>query len=125
MSTPRRIQRGAASGSTADHASDWSDVPRLEPLFPITAFTPSSVCPHKTRISRGSNLVCMVCHQSGADHRRLPGLRVGSKMREDWTDATPTVYAPPPDSSGSSRPTRKQRRAAAADGGKRGGGAAS
>jgi hypothetical protein len=41
----------------------------LEPLFPITTFTPHSSCPHCGRIRQGSRFVCMVCHQSGQDHR--------------------------------------------------------
>ena len=41
--------------------------PKLEPLFPVGAFTPLSVCPHRRRLPRGSRLVCMVCHKSGVD----------------------------------------------------------
>lgn len=37
------------------------------PLFPITPLDPASCCPHNVPIAAGSNLVCMICHQSGRD----------------------------------------------------------
>lgn len=90
--------------------ADWSIEPILEPLFPIASFTPGSRCPHKKRIRRGSAFVCMVCHQSGKDHLPLPGLKVGSKLRDDYTsDPIPTVYTAPLDPK--AKPTRKQKRA--------------
>lgn len=53
----------------ATHWANWkaSDlrVPRLEPLFPIGGFFPSSPCGHRKKLKRGSSFICMVCHQSG------------------------------------------------------------
>jgi hypothetical protein len=42
---------------------------KLEPLFPVQVLTPYSACPHHGRIKIGSRFCCMVCHQSGQDHR--------------------------------------------------------
>lgn len=41
--------------------------PNLIPMFPLTSFTRESSCPHHGPIARGSDFVCMVCHQSGRD----------------------------------------------------------
>lgn len=87
--------------------------PKLEPLFPIDSFVPGSPCPHKKRIARGSDFVCMTCHQSGWDHRSLPGKPVGSQLNPDYVpDTKPTVYVAPPKPG--VKPTRKQKRAEAA-----------
>lgn len=82
---------------------------RLIPLFPVTAFTPRSTCPHHDTIERGSRLCCMVCHASGMDDH--PGFRHDAK-----TDPSPEpTPAPAADvtvssKSGTSKETRKQRR---------------
>ena len=51
----------------------------LEPLFPIPALTPHCACPHNGRIRIGSRFCCMVCHQSGQDHR----IPTASRRRAD------------------------------------------
>jgi hypothetical protein len=74
--------------------------PKLEPLFPITSFTPQSRCPHHGPIAKGSVFVCMVCNRSGKDHHRALRLLPGE--------------APPPDNAGpagkrSRKATRKSK----------------
>lgn len=48
----------------APEPDPWTHV---EPLFPITSFTPESECPHRGPIPEGSSFVCMVCSQAGKD----------------------------------------------------------
>lgn len=90
----------------------WADVVasvRLEPLFPIGQLTPQSECPHKGKIRRGSVFCCVVCHESGFDHRALPGEPIGSRIDPNYPiDVAPTVYAPEP---APKTQTRKQKRA--------------
>jgi hypothetical protein len=59
----------------------------LEPLFPITPFCPHSSCPHCGKIRHGSRFCCMVCHQSGQDHR-LPTV---SRRRADLEDSADRI----------------------------------
>lgn len=92
--------------------ADYSFVAELEPLFPVDSFVPASKCPHKRKIARGSKFVCMCCHKSGQDHRRMRGLPIGSRLNPDYKhepETTTTSYAPQkPDAP----LTRKQKRAA-------------
>jgi len=47
----------------------------MVPLFPIEALSyEGSRCPHRGPIRRDSVFVCMICHQSGMDHR--PALKI-------------------------------------------------
>jgi len=100
----------------------------LEPLFPVTSFTPHSRCPHQCAtcggsgriaaakgasvpcvdcngtgvgpIPEGSDFVCMVCHAAGKDG--TPALPRGVKP-------LPPEYAPPPGDE-SKTLNRKERR---------------
>lgn len=72
----------AIAGRLADETDDTDELiarpepdpwTHLEPLFPVTSFTPLSKCPHNGPIAEGSAFVCMVCHASGKDgYRALP-----------------------------------------------------
>jgi RNA polymerase sigma factor (sigma-70 family) len=78
--------------------------PGLVPLFPISAFTPRSTCPHQVPIAPGSALCCMVCHRSGMEGH--PALQ-----RDPRTDPAPEPRpAPPPEPGAESRETRRERR---------------
>jgi hypothetical protein len=57
-------------------------LPELVPLFPITAFTPQSTCPHRGPVRPGSVFCCMVCSRSGIDGH--PALK-----RDPKTDPRP------------------------------------
>jgi RNA polymerase sigma factor (sigma-70 family) len=78
--------------------------PGLVPLFPVSAFTPQSTCPHRVPIAPGSALCCMVCHRSGIDeHVAL--------QRDPRTDPAPERKpTPPPEPGAESRETRRERR---------------
>jgi hypothetical protein len=93
--------------------------PRLEPLFPVGHYTPSSRCPHHGPIPRGSDLCCMICHQSGQDGH--PALqwdptpeRADRDARSDWaaTGPAPAKRAGQPPE----KETRRQRRRRLFDG---------
>lgn len=90
-------------------ALDSVEVTHLEPLFPLWYLTPDSTCNHsRERIRKGSIWCCMVCHQSGQDHRPMAGVPVGSRINPEWEDEIkPTVYAPDPPAK---TETRKERR---------------
>ncbi len=90
----------------ADWVAPSPKDPKMVPIFPIPALTPTSPCPHHQQIRKGSVFVCMVCHQSGADHH--PALK--RDRRTDPKPEPPTIYAPPLDPK--AKPTRKQKRAA-------------
>lgn len=73
---------------------------RLVPLFPIDSFTPLSLCPHRGPIRKGSRSCCMICHQSGMDHRK-------AVHRDPRTDPKPE---PKPKPEPAKKKTRKQKR---------------
>jgi hypothetical protein len=77
--------------------------PRLEPLFPILSFTPSSACPHYGRMRRGTIFCCMVCHRSGRENH--PALQ-----RDPASDPTPEPKPPPEPKPKPKEETRKQKR---------------
>jgi hypothetical protein len=113
-----RYQDDDANPGTESHE------PRLVPLFPIGSFdrqrtrrdhrnedgrsliVESSVpspCGHKGRIRKGSRLVCMVCHQSGLDHRK-------ALQRNPATDPKPDKKPAPPKAKQLTSETRRQKR---------------
>lgn len=111
--SPRRVRAGIAraqaleKSTSGDTAESKIRPPRLEALFPITSYTPLSICPHRRAIERDSIFCCMVCHQSGVDDH--PALQ-----RSHATDPKPEQKPPPPCMTGAktkSRETRRQRRA--------------
>jgi hypothetical protein len=69
----RRIRQGIAfargsipdTGDTA--AKEPLRPPRLEPLFPVLAYTPFSACPHYGRMRDGTRMCCMICHLTGVE----------------------------------------------------------
>lgn len=73
--------------------------PELLPFYPIGGLTPSSKCPHKGPIPKGSKLYCEVCGQSGLD-----GLTRHTPLRGD-----PAIHADY-DPKTAQPTTRKQRR---------------
>lgn len=76
-------EKAGASLADAPEPDPWT---HLEPLFPVTSFTPLSECPHRGPIAEGSSFVCMVCNQSGKDgYRALP------------RDVRPLPVDPPPE----------------------------
>jgi hypothetical protein len=72
----------------------------MVPMFPIKALDDQSVCPHNGPIPRGSMFVCMICHQSGMDHR-------SALHRNPATDPKPEPKPKPKDGP---KPNRKERR---------------
>jgi len=90
------------------------------PLFPVRSLVPGSACPHHGPIPEGSNLVCMVCYQSGRDGHPSLKETAADKIRlkgwepeggkDQWGHATEaTAYEAP---KAAEKATRKQRRAA-------------
>jgi len=77
-----------ANAPGPDEAPDAEPAPRspwwleLVPIFPIGSFTPSSECPHRGPIPKGSLACCMVCSRSGVDDH--PALK-----RDPATDPKP------------------------------------
>lgn len=67
-----RSPKKSASTTAASRWAEWakpdtdrllarkSAAPRLEPLFPIEAYTPHSRCPHKGPL-KSDSFVCMIC----------------------------------------------------------------
>ncbi len=49
-------------------------LPKLQPLFPVGALTPGSLCGHREPIKRGSIFCCVICHTSGYDEH--PDLQI-------------------------------------------------
>lgn len=102
-----RALEGAAESRPLLRAdrSPNTHLPRLVPLFPITPLTPRSVCAHHVAIPEGTDLCCMVCHQSGHDGH--PGLR-----RDPRTDPKPEPKpsAAAAEPSAVRRETRRSRR---------------
>lgn len=88
---------------------------KLQPLFPIGSLTPSSPCPHKGRIRRGSVFYCVVCHESGMDHLNLSAAPVGSYIDQDcpssYIEPTPASIEVDDDHQSDEPETRKARRA--------------
>lgn len=79
--------------------------PHLEPLFPIDAYTPLSVCTRHGGIWKGSCFVCMICHLTGQEGH--PAL-----IREWVSDPKPEPPPPepPPDVERPHVETRRERR---------------
>lgn len=80
---------------------------RLIPLFPVSALTPQSACPHHGAIESGSRLCCMVCHGSGMDDH--PAMQRDPKI-DPSPESGLEPAAAPPSQSGESKETRRQRR---------------
>lgn len=78
--------------------------PRLEPLFPVGPYTPTTPCGHNRPIQVGSALCCMVCHASGLDGH--PAF-----VRDPKTDPAPEPK-PADEQTARKKPreTRKQKR---------------
>ena len=71
VEVPQPCSPRVHGGDDRPRKGDYADIcVELMPHFPIGGFFPHSKCPHKQTYERGSNLVCMVCHKSGQDHRR-------------------------------------------------------
>ncbi|MDE2100510.1 MAG: hypothetical protein KGL39_24920 [Patescibacteria group bacterium] len=82
----------------ADYDDKPKQAPKLVPMFPLDSLTPSSKCPHRRKIRKGSRLVCMICHESGLDgHKAL--------KRHPRTDPAPEPKEKP------KKKTRKEQRA--------------
>ncbi len=88
---------------------------RLMPMFPISAFTPQSTCPHGGPLQSGSTLCCMVCHTSGMDEH--PSLRhdpAADPRPETGSESelalTPAAEASPSSTAARRRLSRRERR---------------
>jgi hypothetical protein len=92
--TDLRLSRPWRTGHDMTQVRDHRPppVPGLEPLFPCTAFTPASVCPHHQPIANGSVFFCSVCHQSGYDWHPALKLSPADLQRPK----TPRRSGPPP-----------------------------
>ena len=93
------------TGRNLDRRAAPPKPPNLVPMFGVLPFTPTSECPHRIPIARGSIFVCAKCHQSGFDHLKI-------LQRDPRTDPKPEsklkAYRPDP---AHKAETRKQRRA--------------
>lgn len=88
--SPTANPEGAKDGLLAYVKPDPSWVGEMTPMFPITSFVPTSECPHRGPIRRGSMFVCMCdkCrNSSGMDH--MPALQ-----RNPLTDPKLETKAP-------------------------------
>jgi hypothetical protein len=90
----RRVQIGISRARLKEVSPAGAPIkpPRLEPIFPITSFTPLSACPHHGPIAKGSSLTCMVCGQSGMDGhpalRRDPRTEPKPDRNPEWGKST-------------------------------------
>jgi len=96
------LKRALAQEQIVPGAKPLFRPPRLVPLFPIGAFTPTSLCAHRQPLRIGSELCCMVCHLSGMD--KHPALQ-RDKAKEPAPEPVPSVPKPK-----TARESRKQRR---------------
>ena len=72
--------------------SDSGALPKLQPLFPVEALTPGSLCGHREPIKRGSIFCCVICHTSGYDGH--PDLQIDASTEGV---PKPDCRVPPPE----------------------------